>query len=293
MAGAWPDPPGRRVAYDRNGSGAVLWNTSVLTQLTNAQIRVLNNENADGVPYGNSTAGANYFVAVVFADPMTIHAAYWALGGGAFATQTRLEYSLNTTNGQDGTWTALTTASTNREDLNVPATYRLRGTPYIEEFAPIAGIKGMRIYHTTNANTIQLNAFHLYGDRTPTTGNFLRLWHPTLNQPLVDTPAYLDLGDVPSTAGYIVKPFRVRNCSGTLNAQNVIVTREALTDGTPPLLNNMDVRYNGGAYGASAIVGALAPGEISQTVDLRFNFDGTPQLGLWSPRVLASATSWA
>lgn len=280
MAGSYPDPPGRRIEYDRDGSGCVFFNGVSLVSLTGPQMVLLNNEN-DDISVVNLVA-VTHFVAVVFPTPMTIAGLYKADG----ARGSIFEVSTNTTTGLDGVWVAAGVSG-----QNVAPVIDAYRTTILTTGMPIANVTGVRIRSTASGSS-QTRAFHIYGHRTAAVGNWLTLWHPTLNQALSTTPAAYDLGDDARGSGPDLLSFRVKNCSAGLTAQTITVSREALTDGAPTTVSLLQLRYNGGAYGNTAAVGNLAPGAISDIVDAKLDVTVLAPVGVWAPRVIAAAAAW-
>jgi hypothetical protein len=158
---------------------------------------------------------------------------------------------------------------------------------------PLTNVKGVRIRSISGTGPSGIVNFHLYGKRTSLAGNFLNLWHATLDQPFSAIPAAYDLGDKPRGYGPLVTSFRIKNCSATLQANTITVMREVLTELAPPNLGYLQLRYNGGAYGNTCAVGNLAAGVISAVVDAKVDFASTMSPGRWAPRIIASAASWA
>ena len=138
-----------------------------------------------------------------------------------------------------------------------------------------------------------IKTFHIYGYRTDFIGNWLTLWHPTINQPLSDTPGLMDLGNLPRNTGDVNFTFRIKNSSPLLTANGVTLARDALTDGTPSIVTATTLSYDGGAFGTTATVGTLVPGNISGLCTARVNIGATAPIGIWAaPRILATTTSW-
>lgn len=289
MAGSFPDAPGARVEYDRDGSGIVSFNATVTATRTLAEAQAINDEAAGAITYGGATTSTGAYVAVVFPQPREIQGVYYSTTSSAFTPTTRIDYSLDTTSGHDGVWTTVVAAATTHNELAVASTYR---SSIITAGFPVANVKGIRVFSTNSANNTGLRALHIYGRRTPTVGDWLELWHPTLNQSLAVTPALSDLGDVPRGAGFRSFSFRVKNCSATLTAQSITLSRDALTDGTPTTVSLITLQHNGLGYGTNPSVGTLTPGQISAVCDARIEVQAGAPVGVWAPRIIASAGTW-
>ena len=83
MAGSYPDPPGVRIEYDKDGSGMVWFNSPTLTPLSVAQMGVMNREST-GTAF---RLNIGEFMACMFPTGMTLTAAYTAgnQGGASHA----------------------------------------------------------------------------------------------------------------------------------------------------------------------------------------------------------------
>lgn len=282
MTGAYPDMPAPRIEYDRDGSGYMSYDGSIITIRSTAQAIILNDETLDSSSQENFPAGTNSFLGVVFAQTMDIKGIYYR--GTAVTGSIQAQYSGDTTNGQDGSWSNITTATT-----TLPASAQYRTI-----FATtLNAVKGVRLVRTGGTGGTVAYGLHLYGYRTSMVGNFLEMWHPTLDQAFALTPAIHDLGDRGLMSGICSFNFRVKNCSTTLTAQGIGLTRECIIDASPSILLINDMNYNGGAYANSLAIGNLAPGAISSVINTRFNVGAPGPPGLFAPRIIAAATAWA
>lgn len=293
--GLYPAPPARRMPWDRDGSALVnVTSASVLTTRSAAERQTVNDETNSAL---GSIFNSGAKVAVVFAVPQTVVGVFVATATTVSGPSWTIEYSLDTTTGNDGAWSTFRAAGSYGQSQDVPDRYRALVSAgdthgiYVPG-SPVASVKGIRFRCVTVTGSANVAAMHVYGYPTAAS-NRLMLWHPTLNQALSDTPAIYDLGDVPRGAGPQVLSFRVKNISGTLTAQGVSVLREALTDGSPTIVSLTQLRYNAGAYGNTATIGNIAPGAISNIVDAAIDVTALAPVGLWAPRIIAAATSWA
>lgn len=289
MTGNYPDIPAPRMAYDRDGT-QVYYGPSNFSSITAAATaaRVIA---ANGEAMSNSAmSGGNgdHGVFVIFPELRDLTHMFLAIGGNGLLSNT-LKASPDTTNGIDGTWTAIT-GVTNRGATRENAR---------ELIDPLTGSTGLGIkairFGCGAGVTFQgpVQAMHLYGE--PAAGqnlNRLEFWHPMLDQPLSDFPAWLDWGDRPRGT-METRQVRVKNISTTLSANNITVGMEAITEPAPTVLSQTQVRYNAGVYGATASIAALAPGEISQIIDIKQDLVANAVLSLWTQRLYASAAGWA
>lgn len=286
MAGNYPDAPSWRMAIDRDGTqGYTINSSSVITQLSAAQLQALNDESDSYVEVGNS-AEANVKLMLIFPELRDIDGYFIDMDSSNFPISAVIEVSADTTNGVDGTWTQIGSGTaTLGGDSVVPA---FRSVVSVTQLAQ----RAIRVLRTSSeSGTLRVSAFHLYGEPVPGENpDRLALWHPTLDERV--TPAYFDWGNTPrSSSGD--RLFRVKNLSSTLTATSVRVAMDTLTDGTPSVPGQHSLSYGGGSFLAQVNVGNLAPGTISGPVTLRRITPSNAQLGLFAFRVFAEATSWS
>jgi hypothetical protein len=283
MVGLYPDPPGRRIPWDIDGSQLVRWNNSSLVLQTLATMQILNDENTT-----NSYQGlqGGEFLALIFPAPMQI-VAYTHQQSGSNGSKL-IEYSLNTTNGQDGAWSIITGPS---NPVGSPGhDYRLHT---VTAGMPLSNVKAVRTRSASGTGEDNIINFHWYGYRSSTVGDALMLWHATLDQPFSSIPAAYDKGDLARGSGPNITSFRVKNCSASLTANTVALSRDILTDTSPANIGLVTVRYNAGTYGTTAAIGTLGPGAISLVCDAKIDLTSAATPGRMAPRIVATAGSWA
>lgn len=256
--------------------GALITSGGSITTLTATQLQSLNDENdSTTVP----SPGTNGYTAYIFPELRDVVALFFSHSTGNATLQT----STNTTNGFDGTWTTVLAAAA-RTAATQP-NYRTG-----IETAIASGIKSIR---ALSSSTGAPRTFHVYGNNASLSADKLELWHPTLDQPLYQTPALLDAGDLMRNSSTDLT-FRVKNLSASLTANTVTVSAQALTDASSPtMVSGISFDFNGGGFGPTASVAALTPGTISALFTLRHTVPSNAVLGLWSQRVVASAASWS
>lgn len=285
MAGNFPDAPAYRIPYDVDGSVLVTLNASAASPVvrTSAERASLNDESGSGfliTGQGNQGGSTQWFGLVL--------AEYWDLVGyfvdspssaapGSWAT------SSDSTNGQDGTWTTrggFTSAETtqNRRTAIQPVS--------------IGNVKAVRFQVNAYIYNAQYTlSLHLYGNRTVGASvDRVRLWHPTLDQPV--GPAYFDWGNRPRSSA-ATKQFRVKNTSSALTASGVLVSAEALTDATPTVVSQTSFSLNGGPFGGTQLLDPLPPGATSPILTVKQNLGADASLGTWAQRYFARVGSWA
>jgi hypothetical protein len=281
MAGNYPDVPGPRLAYDRDGSiGFVINNANIVTELSSYELQALNDEDNDGayIPYGGGYLG------IIFPELRDI-VGYFIAGGNVLG---EIQTSPDTTTGLDGTWTTV---------VPTPVQYNPVSPNYRTNIAAVtwSGIKAIRWAGGEWNHDAIYYAAHFYGSIVSgETPDRLRLWHPTLDQPLDDQAvspdgAYFDWGNAPQNTSQD-RDFRVKNNSASLTANTIVISTEALTPATIP--ETRIVSKDGVTFGATATITSLAPGAISAVCTLRRDTPSNATLSIWAARIVAQAASW-
>lgn len=280
MAGFYPDVPAPRMAYDRDGS--VLFHTdgsSYSTQLSSTEAQRLNDEG------GAVTQLDVVWVGVIFPELRDLRG-FAFQHGSASPDNVQLQTSSNTTNGLDGTW--VSQFNTNVSNYST-TTMRTDIKSLL-----VNGVKGVRCFKNKGGDK-GLYTLHLYG--TITTGenlDRLRIWHPTLDEPLDDNTsadgAYFDWGDVTRNTTQD-RTFRIKNNSATLTSNSIVLSPQALTDTTPTVVSQMTLS-DGGAFTGSLNIGNLSPGALSPVITLRRTIASNATLSLWTGRINVNPGSW-
>lgn len=283
MAGNYTDVPGHRFAIDKDGSIGAFYRTStgLVTQFTPTQMQAVNDENPATL-YALTNYGPGW-IGIFFPEKRNIAGIYvkWTGVGGA------IETSVDSTNGQDGTWVATgTTITPSSGPADVPG-YRTA----ITTLAAV-GVKAIRM-NITNATSqdLFLTSFHLYGSISATENpNRLRIWHPTLDEEVGG--AYLDWGDAPRSSS-ADRTFRVKNNSSSQTANSIVLGFDALTDTTPSVPGQYLLSTDGTTFAATRTIASLAPGAISSVLTMRRVTPSNATLSLWAARLNAEATTWS
>lgn len=281
MAGNYPDPPGNRLSYDKDGTIGLTTDFSggsVLRTFSAAEMLTMTDDSASG-----PGASGMFNVTLIFPSPRDItHMHSW--WGNPNPPTPYMQSSIDTTNGIDGTWLAVTGASyVNSSFSKIQAR-----TPYALT-ANNTGLKAIRVRDSYGNRS--LYGLHLYG-RPTEYGDRLVAWHPTLDQPFDDVPADLDWGDRPRDS-VATKSFRIKNTSASLTASSIVVGGTPLSAASPTLDSQTQYRVDGGAYDASITIDSIGPGAISPVIDIQQSLLSTAALGLWSHRISAIAGSWS
>lgn len=293
MAGNYPDVPAPRMAYDRDGTVGLKVNYTLGTnsQLTAGEMANMNDESNSSVMTISPSANSQQWgVVLVFPQlrDITGYTIFFELTQGG--TIQGVETSTDTTNGIDGTWTN----QGNYVNAGNTATATLMRTSITA--LSVAGIRGIRWLNSSGAGGARnVRSLQLFGAiAAGETPDRLRMWHPTLDEPLDDNTssdgAFFDWGDIQRNTTSD-KTFRIKNNSATLTANGIIVSQETLTD-TSPTVNSQFTFSDGGAFAASIDIGNLAPGALSPIITKRFTRPSNATLSLWTSRTIANPTSW-
>lgn len=292
MAGNYPDVPAPRMAYDRDGTQVLHVNFSVAssTALAASTIQSLNGESNTGyqVATDDSTSRAIVFIFPQLRDI----SAYMVRLQETPATVGALERSTNTTNGIDGTWTSVVSPWSSQ---TTTSNLVLRNNITTQS---ILGVKALRFRGNTSSDSnreFRIFNIHLYGGiASGETVDRLRMWHPTLDEPLDDLNAadgaYLDWAEV--TRGTTAdRTFRIKNNSSSLTANSISVATQASTDANPAL-GPQFTYSDGGSFATSITITSLPPGAISNVITVRRTTPTNATLALWWLRTVAEAGSW-
>ena len=273
---AYPATPSHRMAWDRDGSIGFIIDNGALSQMSAATMLVLNDENMND---GASVYNVDRTYGVVFPQQRELKGVFaiaWTDDGNGSSWQ----YSTNTTNGQDGVWTALWSAP-----QVYPTSTEWRSNIHACNIANVTGVRlSMSDYNSSN----HCRMFHLYGyNSTGQTPNRLEFWHPTLDQRLGQ--ADLDWGDIGQST-LATTTFRVKNISTRQTANTVQVSMEALTGVNR--LGDHQLSDDNVTYGSVLNLGNLASDSISGVKYIKRTTNATATLGPSAMRLIVTAASW-
>lgn len=288
MVGTFPDPPGSRIPYDRAGGACYVYNhalTALITQLTAAQLLELNDEDT-GIAIN---LAEQHWVAVVFPEQYDLAgflvAVINASTGGLPATMGPLQTSADSTNGVDGTWVERVPAPFPAVTGGLPSHTRQSTA------LAVAGVKAVRWSYHSGGSPTHTRYAALFGAPAgaalTASPNRLRLWHPTLNQPLAGVD--LDMGDL-KLGQTAAKTFRLRNHSGTLAATSISVTREVISEANPATLAEYSLSLDGTTWATSIAPPNIAAGGTSGVLHVRRAVGTGAQYTPIQARINATAT---
>jgi hypothetical protein len=288
MAGFYNDVPAQRFALDIDGT---VFKTldSAKTTLTDAQTAstLISDTDSDFYQVTTEAEAGRYFV-VIFPELRDL-IGYFIVLSGTGLTPFDLDWSSDTTDGMDGTWTNATTSWT--YSTSISPTYRTQINSQ-----PLPGIKALRFgcksintgNFTNDVFNIQL--MHLYGSITGGQNpDRLRFWHASLDQEA--GPAYFDFGDNPVGTNKVIQ-FRVRNNSATKTANSIDLAKASAS--YADVATGLSFSNDGSTYSATLNIGDLAPGATSSIIYLKRTFDpsettSVPKEG----RITGTASTWS
>lgn len=315
MAGLYTDVPGTRFAYDTDGTlvKVLAPDDAYVTPLNVAggntetaldEMGVAGAVHASGTGVNiNSFTNTTSIIYLVFAFPQVRSlTGYYALTrGNGFTSHTpfkrHVQWSADTTDGSDGTWTVITDPwvglyfnNTANASISVRPFYRSAITPL-----SLTGVKGIRFGFAwdvatgpNNNDFFSFSALHLYGTITGATGG-LRFWHPTLDQEIGG--AAFDFGDIPQGT-QVIKQFRVKN-THTLTANTTTIAAAANGTSDAGLASGLMFSADNATYASTATVATLAAGAISPVLYVRRTVGAAETPLLRSARVTATAGSFS
>ncbi len=223
------------------------------------------------------------WVALVF-PPLELHG--YLMGLRSVTSNRTSEYSTDTTDGFDGTWTAFPNNSQSNPANHIDDTS--------EFVTPVAGVRGVRYGYSVTQTTLdrQLYRFlHLYGIPEGSVDR-LALWHPTLDEPLAGDA--FDAG-ITEQGTLLTDSFRVKNlaASATANTVEVAIHVYDNSDSTPAQSTWVELSDDGSTFGATVALGNLAAGAISDVLTLRRDVPAAASVGALACHVRATPASWS
>jgi hypothetical protein len=266
------------MALDRDGTAWLdVRDTGQVIDIPTNGITGMSNE--AGGSYGPTELQISSKLVLIFPEKRDVDAIFIA---GLYGL-TSIQYSLDSTNGVDGIWSTIAGPYSFGNDETVWRTGTMAET--------VLAVKALRFaMQGTSPWSWSVKALHVWGEIAPGENpNRLVFWNAGSDSKM--DPATLDWGDVPrsSSADKIV---RLKNMSSTSTANNVRVSFDILTDGSPSVPAQHLASYGGGAFLSQVNIGSLGPGAISGPITLRRVTPSNAQYGLFAPRVSAVADSW-
>lgn len=292
MAGSFPDVPGPRMSYDKDGSAVVKYNTITdeVTTVPTLNVTKLNSEdNLAALTINTEPTSEEFYLGIMFPEERSIDGIFVCgvlpvVGAPDQFMDIDVEYSTNTTTFLDGTWTSVVT--------ELPFATKTK-TAYRSTIAPLSipSAIAIRIIDRANSgNTGQIKNLHLYGSIINDSDR-LAFWHPVDDIPLPG--AFLDYGNAKQST-YVTKEFRLKNLSTVATATDIRISTQALTDTVPTNVSQHKLSYTDitndpttQPYADFIIIDSLDPGEITEKIQYKRETLSNAIVSTWSVRLFA------
>ena len=260
MAGAYPNTPSRRMAWDDDGS-IPLWaegNDGPLTQGTGPTDyayaipstvinEALNDEDLATELLAHEARQSTHF-AILFPEKREVDGIYFA--SQDIPTEQWTDHSDDTTNGTDGTWTSFSVGGVSGEPAD-----GYRDNIISKALSNIIAVRAFIGRSQVSSGASAFRTLHFYGSITPgETPDRLLFLDPDDADNEFTLP--LDYGDVPR-GQTSTDTFKVRNNSGSLTANTVQVTGADLSGGSGSWYTYSDDDIT---YVATLALGNISPG---------------------------------
>lgn len=301
MAGSYPNVPGRRMAWDGDGSVALGFTGALLiadvaaesdgvaiaypyTEFSAGDRQDLNGEDASvkKTAGGGVSSNAWMILGLIFPELRDIDGYFWN-GTANGPDQSWLYTSADTTNGRDGSWSAL-------------GSQVLRAATDLEAYrdhitsAAVTGVRSVfsLIREQGTGTTALLRRFHIYGDIAAGETPDRLLWIDEVTG--VEFTADKDYGDVPRGGSEDIE-VRLKNNSATLTANTLSYTTE---DFYLDMATWMTLTLPGGStFQASQNIASLAAATTTGIITVRRVTPGTDPMSVHASRLIVSTTSWS
>lgn len=296
QVGFYEDPPGRRIAYDDDGTIVIHIDTDLTSdELTTDEKQDLNSisqTKGNLLTWGNGGSGGT--LVFIFPEERNITNVYMQCftDSGVQATVSEPSYSLNTTNGYDGDWTESGTEVTIAVEAPIP-NYRdgIYAVPVacraISFPLPYVGV----------ANVGAVGTVHLYGQiSSGETPHRLEFCDSSGSRLSVD----FDFGDQPRDSTNIwntddvynqTTGLYLKNVSDTQAANDITVSVETLNVELE-MGSDTTISDDGVTYATFIEYDEIQPQEIVGPIYVKHVLDETSVLGLREARLQVEVDSW-
>lgn len=283
MAGSYPDVPGYRFALHTDGTMAVTYRVTggIAHTINNAGMTTLAREHhlarSGELSPSSLTGGENNYLVFIFPEFRSISGYFVSK---LLGSSDLMESSIDTTNGQDGTWTT-------HSDYIAWNGYNLESAPNQRTAINTVNIPNIKAIRFSGRNHFYL--VHLYGsiDHSESPDR-LRI----VDLDGEDIAAQLDFGNIAQRSS-VTRQFKVVNNSSTLTANNITVSLSTSSDASPTIIGQYQVSTDNTSFANGINIGSLAPGAESGVLYVRANLLSNAQLGPWSARITAKPVSWS
>ena len=300
MAGSYPDQPSRRMAWDDDGTvvyalkdentdgdpglGGAPPSTLTLVEQNSTAKKVLNNDAND--EYGDVSIPTvreyGSWVYLFFPEDREIDGYYFNAHASGGTIWSYLSMSSDTTNGIDGTYTAIGTQV--KATLDVKPDYRNSFQTAAE-----TGKNSVLVQHGLasglSVQSAGIRAVHVYGTISPGETPDRLVYLDTLASDAEFTKP-LDYGNIGRGTGSI-RTFKVKNNSGSLTANTVQITSEDINGGSDMFTFSTD----GIADQGTKTLGNIGPGSNVLTY-IHLTVTDAYTLDLYEPRCSLTVASW-
>ena len=289
--GFYADPPGRRMAYDEDGSLFLsMSETFVITQFNNATARISNGEEYTAiVDTGGFGGGGGETYIIIFPELRDISHMYRNILGGVTSETTTIQTSINTTNGLDGDWVngsafiayAEPTNPNFRDPVALPNNY----------------VKAIR-FQTLNGSGFDNTdpcQWHLYGTKSAgETPHRIDFCDVSGNELVIDH----DFGDQARNSEKLWSPSNtwnqstalyLKNRSTTKQATDVAVTHEVINGDMSTYLT---LSKDNVTYGSSANYSTINPQQIVGPIYVKHSPTLSATLGVKVARLQVVVGTW-
>lgn len=284
---SYPVPSDHRIEYDRDGSRIFVYpttNPEEAMEITGTKfVEDQNDESSStgwnrggGNPYPSSDERRVQSWVILFPQPMTL--THWHSNGSLHgAGPGLLEWSSDTNDGYDGTWTPHGSPGAGVVNTTDPTAYR---SPVALASTP-SNVKAVRYTFRVESSSNIQRSLHLYGGPTGES-NSLTFWHATEDRS--PTSLEMDLGPI-MQGSFGGASFRVKNLATELATTSVVVSAEALTD--TQYADLVEFSLDESTWTKTVNVGDLDPGQISQVVHMRLPIGTGATVGPKTFRIVA------
>ena len=265
MAGAFPDPPGRRIAYNSDGT-IVFWtlnfNPNTLDFASTSFLTTFNSELNQGYIFdtGGGILPDRNIICWFFPEPRDISGFAGHVTGGNGASIRNLYYSTDTTNGLDGNWTLM--LDPYPYTATIDWTFRYR-TGIVSLNGPSARAVRIQVEYGSNLSHGRVSNVHWYG--TPAAGFSADKIIFIDESTGLEFDAAYDWGDIPRGVT-LEKDIRVKNDSTNVIANDILLDFGS-NSGTSDTWHT--IKTAGGAFSDTLTIDSLDPGESSALLTTR------------------------
>lgn len=285
MAGSYPDVPGRRMAYDADGTIVGyrrVDGTTTLTEVNTSGKTIVNDE--DPLTYGWTMEGVYSpinWVYLIFPELRDFDGLY---ANTPFANDLNTVYtSADTTNTWDGTWTQ---RSSNLDDSDIGLdAYRSLITTF-----NVSNIRAIRIQNVSTNHSQRMSRMHVYGKISAGETPDRMLYINTSTGLEYTNP--IDWGNIPRGTIYD-EDFYIKNNSSTLTANNTNLDFEALYLSSVTFYTLSTGVGWSTSYGPISTIGASSRWPPSNSLTVRCDPPSTAELGLHAARIVMNTSSWS